>query len=68
MYGTQYDKLQPYFGQDNIQLHYLGNGSFVLSIKTENIIKDLKILEDMFDFSNSDEKHEIFSFENKKSI
>ena len=32
--------------------------SFVLSMKTENFINDLKKLEDMFDFSNLDEDHE----------
>ena len=61
MYETFYDKLQPYFGQDNIQLLYMACDGFVLSIKTENIIKDLKILEDIFDSSNLDENHELFS-------
>ena len=37
-----------------------------MSMKTENIIKDLKNLEDIFDFSNLDENHEIFSDDNKK--
>ena len=38
----------------------------ILSMKTENIIKDLKNLGDSFDFSNLDEKHELFSNKNKK--
>ena len=29
MYETYYDKLQPYFGQENIQLHYMFKDSFV---------------------------------------
>ena len=66
MYETYYDKLQPYFGQENIQLHY--TDSFVLSVNTKDIIKDLKYLEDLFDFSNLDENHELFSNENKKVI
>ena len=37
----------------------------ILSMKTENIIKYSKNLEDNFDFSNLDEKHELFS--NKKT-
>ena len=37
-------------------------------MKTENIIKDLKKLEDMFDFCNLDEKHELFSNKNMKLI
>ena len=40
----------------------------ILSMKTENFIKDLKNLEDIFDFSNLDQNHEIFSEKNKKVI
>ena len=40
--------------------------SFVLSVNTKDIIKDLKKLEDIFDFSNLDKNHEIFSKKNKK--
>ena len=42
--------------------------SFVLSVNTKDIIKDLEILEDMFDFSNLDKNHELFSNKNKKVI
>ena len=52
MYETYYDILQPYFGQENIQLHYMDTDSFVLSVSTKDIIKDLKNLEVIFDFSN----------------
>ena len=62
MYETYYDKLQSYFGQQNIQLHYIDTDAFVLSVNTEDIMKDLKNSEDLFDFSNLDENHEIFSF------
>ena len=41
---------------------------FVLSIKSENIIKDLKNLEFIFDFSNIDENHELYSEKNKKVL
>ena len=51
---------------ENIQLQYMDCDSFVLSLKTENILKDLKNLEDIFDFSSLDENHEIFSNKNKK--
>ena len=66
MYETYYDTLQPYFGQENIQLHYMDCDSFILSIKSENIISDLKHLGDIFDFSNIDEDHELFSEKKKK--
>ena len=52
MYETSYEKLQPYFGLENIQNHYTDCDSMVLSIKTDDIISDLKNLEDIFDFSN----------------
>ena len=42
--------------------------SFVLSINTEDIIKDLKILEEKFDFSNLHENHVLFSNKNKKVV
>ena len=66
MYETFYDKFQPRFGQQNIQLHYMDTDSFVLSVNTKDIIKDLLKLEDIFDFSNLDENHELFSNKNKK--
>ena len=65
MYETYYDILQPYFGQGNIHLHYVDTDAFVLSLNTKDIIKDSKNLEDLFDFSNLDENHELFS--NKKA-
>ena len=68
MYETYYDKLQPYFGQENIQLHYIDTDSFVLSVNKKDIIKELKNLEDIFDFSNLDENHELFSNKKKKVI
>ena len=68
LYETYYDKLQPYFGQENIQLHYMDCDSFVLSIETENIINDLKNLEDLFDFGNLDKNHELFNKKSKKVV
>ena len=68
MYETYYDTLQPYFRQENLQLHFMDCDSFILSIKSENIIKDLKNLEDIFDFSNIDGNHELYSEKNKKVL
>ena len=42
--------------------------SFVLSVNTKDIIKDLKNFEDIFDFSNLDENQELFTNKNKKVI
>ena len=68
MYETYYDILQPYFGIENIQLHYLDTDSFVLSLKTKNIIQDLYKLREYFDFSNLNKDHELFSNINKKVL
>ena len=68
MYETYYDTLQPYFGQENLQLQYIDTDGMFLSMETKDIIKDLKNLEDFFDFSNLDENHELFSNRNKKMI
>ena len=42
--------------------------SFVSGINTIDIVKDLKNLEDIFDFSYLDKNHELFSNKNKKVI
>ena len=68
MYETYYDILQPYFGQENLQLHYMDTDSFVLSVNKIDINSDLKNLEHVFDFSNFDEKHELFGNKNKKLV
>ena len=68
MYETHYDTLQPYFGQENLQLHYIDTDGMFLSMKTKDIIRDLKNLEDIFDFSNLDKNHELYSEKNKKVI
>ena len=57
MYETDYDTLQPNFGQENNQLRYLDTDAFVLSVNTEDIIKDLENLENILDFSDPDKNH-----------
>ena len=42
LYETNYDKLQPYFEQENKQLQYMNTDSLVLKVNTKDIIKDLK--------------------------
>ena len=46
----------------------MNTDSFILSINAEDLIKDLKNLENKFDFSNLHENHESFSNKNKKVI
>ena len=68
MYETYYEKLQPYFGGENIQLHYMDTDSFILSVNTKDVVKGLKNLEVIFDFSNLDKNHDLFSNKNKKVL
>ena len=68
MYEIYYDKLQPYFGREKLQIHYVDTDGMILSMKTQNFIKNLPNLEDIFDFSNRDENHELDSNENKKLV
>ena len=67
-YETYYDIIQAYFGQKNLHLHYVDTDAFVLSLNTKDIIRDLKNLEDIFDFNNLEKSHELFSNRNKKVI
>ena len=64
MYDLYYDKLQTYVGQESLQFFYIDTDSFILSVNTKNIIRDIKNLEDKFDCSNLDKNLELFS--NKK--
>ena len=68
MYETDYDKLQPYFGEPNIQCPYNDTDAFVSSVNTKDITKDLKNLEDLFDFNNFNENHQRFSNKIKNVI
>ena len=40
----------------------------ILSMQTQNNINDLKNLEDIFDFSNLDENHQLLSKKTKKDF
>ena len=46
----------------------MGTDSFILSIKTEDLIKNLEYFEVDFDFSELDENHELYDTINKKVI
>ena len=43
MYEWYYDKMQPYFGEDNLELLYLVTDSFIFSFKPiKSLVEDLK--------------------------
>ena len=68
MYETYFDIIQPYFKQENIQLQNRDTDCFALSVNTKDNFKDIKNIEDVFDFRNLNENHELFSNKNKKVI
>ena len=63
LYETYYDELQPLVGRENDHFHYINTDAFVLSMNTKDTIKDLKNLQDLFDFSNL---HKKMNFSEKK--
>ena len=69
MYERYYNKMQPYFGEDNLELHYLDTDSFIFSFKPiKSLIEDLKYFKEDFNFSDLDPSHELYSEANKKVI
>ena len=69
MYEWYYDKMQPYFGEDNLELHNLDTDSFIFSFKPiKSLFEDLKHFKEDFDFSELDPSHELYSEANKKVI
>ena len=66
MFNTYYDKLQPKFGPENLQLLYMVCDNFVLNIQTQSSSNDSKILGDFFEFCNQGKNHEKFTNKNKR--
>ena len=66
MFGTCYCKLQPFFREKSIQIHYIHTNSFVISISSFNIIRVLQNREDLLDFSNLSGNHEEFGKKRQK--
>ena len=68
MYETFYDKLKIYYN-NKIKLHYTDCDSFVMSIKTNNIVNDLKELQELYqlyDFHNLNKNHILYNTDLKK--
>ena len=51
-----------------LQLQYRGTDSFVLNLNTIDIGKGLQNLNDLFDFSNLNKEHEVFSNRNNNMV
>ena len=69
MYEWYYDMMQPYLGEDNLEIQYLGTDSFIFSFKPiKSLIEDLKHFKEDFNFSDLATSHELFSKDNKRVI
>ena len=67
MYEFYYHKLKPYYNC-SVKLHYMDTDTFILSIKTGDLINDLEYFKDDFDFRELDENHELYNSINKQVI
>jgi hypothetical protein len=67
MYKFYYETLQPYFGEKNMELLYLDMDSFVVKLKTDDLIKDLDNLKEHFDFSNYKKRSSSLRYFKKES-
>ena len=69
MYERYYDKMQPYFDDNNLQLLCLDTDSFIFSFQPiKSLIEGLKHFKEDFDFSDLDPSHKLYSEANKKVI
>ena len=66
MYEWYYGKMQPYFGEDNLEIHYLDTDSFIFLFSPiqSNWLDDLKHFSNDLDFGELDPSHGFF-FETK---
>ena len=54
--------------EENLQLLYRDCESFVLSNRTQNIFKDLRNLESLFNFGSLNENHKLFNNKIEKAV
>jgi hypothetical protein len=67
MYDLYYNVLQKYFGKDSISVVFSDTDSFLCRMRTNNLTRDLKNLEHVFDFSNYPVSHVLYD-DTKKSL
>ncbi|XP_015795454.1 uncharacterized protein LOC107371803 [Tetranychus urticae] len=67
VYKLYYGRFKKYYG-DKVQLVYSDTDSFLLEIKSNNIITDMKQFNDIMDFGDLPNDHPLYSSENKKKI
>ena len=60
MYRSYYDVFVPHFGPENISLCFSDTDSFLLHVKTDNLLKDMTKLKNRFDFSKYPSDHVLY--------
>ena len=60
MYQSYYDIFMPHFGKKNISLCFSDTDSFLLQVKTDNLLNDMKKLGYLFDFSKYPKNHNLY--------
>ena len=55
-----YDKFKHHFGSKNLELCFSDTDSFLFNVKCNNLVKELKSLKHMFDFSKYEKEHELY--------
>ena len=68
IYETYYDKFQPCFGNKIMQVHYMDTDSFIITVSTNDNIKELRKRNDFFDFINLDKNYELFKFKRREVL
>lgn len=63
MYNFFYNILKPKF-DNRVSLMYTDTDSFILNIKSENLVKELGEFKDYFDFSNYNKNHPLYDVSN----
>lgn len=68
MYQFHYDYILPKYGVDRVKLLFTDTDSLTYLIFTEDIYKDMKEEQHLFDTSDYPKDHFLYSIENKKVI
>ena len=57
---SYYNTIQKHFGKENVSLCFWDMDSFLLKVKCNNLEREMKKLEHMFDFSKYPKQHPLF--------
>ena len=69
MYTYFYNVLRKYYGDfQNLQVLYSDTDSFILKVKTQDLVNDLDNLKQTFDFSNLDTNHPLYDPKHKSKL